>query len=78
VEKVNVILDWAKRHEIELRLARLKITMKTYLERDWITERRGEDRIYGNVFEAAADKTIDPDMLDSGSDCFDLIVIKLG
>jgi hypothetical protein len=45
----------ASRH-IELRLTRVKTGVKEMLRRDGVVDRLGENRIYGNVYEAAADK----------------------
>ena len=42
--------------DIELRLARVKTKVKELLQRDGVVDRLGESRIYGNVYEAAADK----------------------
>jgi SulP family sulfate permease len=55
-DKVREILDLAMSAEIELRLARVKTKVMEYLQRDGLIERLGESRIYGNVYEAAADK----------------------
>jgi SulP family sulfate permease len=58
-DTVTEILDWATRHDIELRLTRVKTTVKEVLGRDDLIDRLGESRIYGNVYEAAADKISD-------------------
>ncbi|MGW8227119.1 MAG: STAS domain-containing protein, partial [Anaerolineales bacterium] len=55
VDKVSEILDWAARHDIELRLARVKTKVKEYLNRDSVIAKLGEGQIYGNIYEAAAD-----------------------
>jgi high affinity sulfate transporter 1 len=50
------ILELATSRDIELRLARVKTKVKEVLQRDGFIDRIGESRIYGNVYEAAADK----------------------
>lgn len=50
------IIELADSRAIELRLARVKTTVKDVLERDGVVDRLGEGRIYGNVYEAAADQ----------------------
>ena len=54
--KVGEILELATSADIELRLTRVKTRVKTYLHRDGLIERIGEECIYGNVYEAVADK----------------------
>ena len=39
----------------------MKIKVKEVLQRDGIIERLGENRIYGNVYEAAADQIPEED-----------------
>ena len=55
-EKVAQLVEMATARDVELRLARVKTTVKDLLQRDGIVDRLGESRIYGNVYEAAADK----------------------
>ena len=55
-DKVGEILELATSADIELRLTRVKTRVKTYLHRDGLIERIGEECIYGNVYEAVADK----------------------
>jgi anti-anti-sigma factor len=50
------ILELATSRDIELRLARVKTKVKEVLQRDGFIDRLGESCIYGNVYEAAADK----------------------
>jgi len=50
------IIELAASRDIELRLARVKTKVKQVLGRDGLVERLGEDQIYGNVYEAAADQ----------------------
>ena len=39
----------------EIRLARVKRDVRALLQRDGVIDKLGHDKIYGNVFEAAAD-----------------------
>ena len=55
-DKVAEILDWAISHDIELRLTRVKTRVLEVLRRDGFIDRLGESRIYGNIYEAAADQ----------------------
>ena len=55
-DTLGEIIELATSRDIELRLARLKTMVKELLQRDGIVDRLGEDRIYGNVYEAAADR----------------------
>jgi MFS superfamily sulfate permease-like transporter len=55
-DKVAELIELADSRDIELRLARVKTTVKDLLQRDGIVDRLGESRIYGNVYEAAADR----------------------
>jgi high affinity sulfate transporter 1 len=57
--KLAEILEMATNYEIELRLTRVKPHVKDLLQRDGIIDRLGEDHIYGNVYEAAADQIPD-------------------
>jgi hypothetical protein len=45
----------AASRDIELRLIRVKTSVKELLQRAGVVDRLGESRIYGNVYEAAAD-----------------------
>jgi high affinity sulfate transporter 1 len=58
-DKVAEILEHATSRDIELRLTRVKTKVKDMLRRDGVIDRLGESRIYGNVYEAAADKIPD-------------------
>ena len=60
------ILNLAISRDIELRLTRVKTKVKEVLQRDGVIAHIGEDRIYGNVYEAAADKI--PDALIQPAD----------
>ncbi len=55
-DTVEEIIQWADNHGIELRLTRVKTKVRDVLELDGLIERIGEDRIYGNVYEAAVDR----------------------
>ena len=55
-DTLDGILELATGRDIELRLTRLKTDVKEVLQRDGFIDRLGEDHIYGNVYEAAADK----------------------
>ena len=55
-DKVAEILDLAISADIELRLTRVKTRVLEVLRRDGFIDRLGENKVYGNVFEAAADK----------------------
>ena len=55
-DKVAEILSLATSYDIELRLARVKTEVKMLLQRDGVIDRLGESHIYGNVYEAAADR----------------------
>jgi len=55
-ETIAELIDMASSRDIELRLARVKTMIKDLLQRDGIVEKLGEDRIYGNVYEAIVDK----------------------
>jgi high affinity sulfate transporter 1 len=62
------IFELATSRDIELRLTRVKTQVKELLKRDGIIERLGESRIYGNVYEAAADRIPDAPEPLAGSD----------
>lgn len=55
-DKVSEILSLATNYDIELRLARVKTEIQALLQRNGVVDRLGENRIYGNVYEAAAEK----------------------
>jgi anti-anti-sigma factor len=55
-DTVAEVLDLASSHNIEIRLARVKKSVKQLLERDDVIADLGEEHIYGNVYEAVADK----------------------
>jgi MFS superfamily sulfate permease-like transporter len=65
---VGEILELAKSRDIELRLTRVKTRVKEVLRRDGVIARIGENQIYGNVYEAAADKIPHESIQQSGSD----------
>ena len=46
------IVDLARESGVDLRLARLKPTVRAILARDGVIERIGEDKIHGNIFRA--------------------------
>jgi sulfate permease, SulP family len=54
-EKVGDILELARAHSIELRLARVKPSVMEVLRRDGVADRIGQPNIHGNVFEATRD-----------------------
>jgi anti-anti-sigma factor len=58
-DMVAELVDKATNYEVELRLTRVKPDVKSLLQRDGVIERLGESQIYGNVYEAAADKIPD-------------------
>jgi high affinity sulfate transporter 1 len=58
-DKVAELVELATNYDVELRLTRVKAEVKDLLRRDGVIDRIGEDRIYGNVYEAAADKFSD-------------------
>jgi high affinity sulfate transporter 1 len=57
--KVAEILELATNYDVELRLTRVKPQVMDVLRRDGVIDHLGESRIYGNVYEAAADKIPD-------------------
>ena len=64
--KLGEILDFAESLQIEVRLARVKPTVATVLEKDGVLDRIGPDHIHGNVHRAveaqlAADRSDRPD-----------------
>lgn len=62
------IIELATSRGIELRLTRVKAEVKDLLRRDGIIDPLGESRIYGNVYEAVADKIPDESIQPAGSD----------
>jgi MFS superfamily sulfate permease-like transporter len=58
-DKVAKLVEVAPNYDIELRLTRVKPDVKDLLQRDGVIDSLGEDRIYGNVYEAAADQIPD-------------------
>jgi SulP family sulfate permease len=58
--QVAEIVEMASNYDIELRLTRVKLQVMDVLRRDGVIDSLGEDHIYGNVYEAAADQI--PDM----------------
>ena len=57
--KLADTLEMAINYDIELRLTRVKPHVKDLLQRDGVIDSIGEDHIYGNVYEAAADQIPD-------------------
>jgi anti-anti-sigma factor len=58
-DKLVEIHELATSRDIELRLTRVKTEVKELLRRNGVIDRFGESRIYGNVYEAAADQIPD-------------------
>ena len=54
-DTLGKIVGLADNHGIEIRLARVKARVYAMLEADGVIEQLGPDKIYGNVYEAAAD-----------------------
>jgi anti-anti-sigma factor len=54
--KMAELLELTTNYEIDLRLTRVKPHVKNLLQRDGVIDNLGESHIYGNVYEAAADK----------------------
>jgi hypothetical protein len=50
------LVKTAPNYNVELRFTRVKPEVLALLRRDGIIDRLGESQIYGNVYEAAADK----------------------
>jgi SulP family sulfate permease len=57
--KISEILDLAESYGAEMRLARVKPDVLALLRRDGVIKKLGEDKVYGNVYEAAADRIAD-------------------
>jgi hypothetical protein len=49
------LVELATNYDIELRLTLVKPEVKALLRRDGVIDSLGDDHIYGNVYEAAAD-----------------------
>jgi hypothetical protein len=56
---VAEIVERAPNYGAELRLTRVKVQVMEVLRRDGVIDRLGESRVYGNVYEAAADQIPD-------------------
>jgi high affinity sulfate transporter 1 len=54
--KMTELLELAVNYDIEFRLTRVKPNVKALLQRDGVIDAIGEDRVYGNVYEAAVDQ----------------------
>ena len=54
--KVEEILNATTAYGAELRLARVKANVLSTLQRDGVIDALGKDHVYGNVYEAAADR----------------------
>ena len=50
------LVELVTNYDIELRLTRVKPQVMEVLSRDGVIDSLGEDHIYGNVYEAAADQ----------------------
>lgn len=50
------LIELAREREIEFRLTRVKTAVNEVLHKDGIIDQIGEERVYGNVYEAIADK----------------------
>jgi len=57
--RIAEIAHHAERRNIELRFTRVKAEVKEKLRREGVIDQIGEDRIFGNTYEAAADKISD-------------------
>lgn len=55
------IIDLAEAQGAEIRLARVKRDVRLLLERDGVIDKLGRDKLYGNVYEAAADRIASED-----------------
>jgi high affinity sulfate transporter 1 len=67
-ETMAELVEAATSYGAELRLTRVKPKVLALLRRDGVIDRLGEGHIYGNVYEAAADKISDAPMPQAGSD----------
>jgi high affinity sulfate transporter 1 len=66
--RIAELLDHGERLDIELRLARVKAGVKELLQREGVIDRMGEERVYGNIYEAAADLIPDEPVSQTGND----------
>jgi len=57
--KMDELVELVTNYDIELRLTRVKPQVMEVLRRDGVIDSLGEDHIYGNVYEAAADSISD-------------------
>jgi MFS superfamily sulfate permease-like transporter len=57
--KMAELVELTTNYDIELRLTRVKVQVMEVLRRDGVIDTLGEDHIYGNVYEAAADQIPD-------------------
>ena len=55
-DQIAEVLTLAEPYGAELRLARVKPDVLELLRRSGVAEQLGEDRIYGNVYGACADR----------------------
>jgi anti-anti-sigma regulatory factor len=55
-DQIAELLVLAEPYDAELRLARVKPHVLDLLRRSGVADQLGEDRIYGNVYEACADR----------------------
>ncbi len=53
---VGAIVDLARNHDVDLRLARVKPQVLEVLDRDGVVERLGASSVFGGVFEAVEDR----------------------
>ena len=58
-ETVAGLVEAARNNDVELRLTRVKREVLAMLRRDGVIDTLGESQVYGNVYEAAADKISD-------------------
>jgi high affinity sulfate transporter 1 len=58
-ETVAGLVEAATNYDVELRLTRVKRDVLEMLRRDGVIKALGESQVYGNVYEAAADKISD-------------------
>jgi SulP family sulfate permease len=55
-DKISEVLDLTRSYGAELRLARVKPNVIAMLRRDGVIDELGEDKLYGNVYNAVEDK----------------------
>ncbi|MCP4306304.1 MAG: STAS domain-containing protein, partial [bacterium] len=65
--KIAEIVELAEARHVEMRLTRVKPHVYELLRRDGVIEALGEGNVYGNIYEAAADR-IPAHMDESGAD----------